>query len=110
MRIRRAHQRETMSCMEDREGTLHVEQEGIKKAVVEYWENIMRRRDIDLDDAKEILDNITDTMPLPSQENLGLNLNERGGPPFENFISCAAIKESIQQNKLAKWSLPINLS
>jgi len=62
----------------------------------------MRKRHIERDSMKSILDNIQHKMLLSSRRDLGKNLNQVGYMRMDDFISLDAIKESLMSMKLAK--------
>ena len=102
IRARKSFLASKMTAMTTMEGELKHDQEGIKSACVQYWSHIMRKRHIERDSMKSILDNIQHKMLLSSRRDLGKNLNQIGYMRMDDFNSLDAIKESLMSMKLAK--------
>ena len=69
IRARKSFLASKMTAMTTMEGELKHDQEGIKSACVQYWSHIMRKRHIERDSMKSILDNIQHKMLLSSRRD-----------------------------------------
>ena len=102
IRARKSFLASKMTAMETMDGQLKNDQEGIKLACVQYWSHVMRKRHIERESMRSILNNIQHKMLLSSRRELGKNLNQVGYMRMEDFISLDEIKQSLTSMKLAK--------